>query len=123
MKQMYAEPQSWAVNDADLARLREQLAEAERVAESKHSTWTQKTRAGQDAKQIRRQLEAAEIDRARKLAHEARQTADFGRVHARYATATRDGEGTYAEPTSWAANVVAPAGHTHDLETVCYCSA
>ena len=111
MSDRYAEPQSpFAANDADLAKLREQLADAEKVAGARTSTWTMRTRAEQDAKQLRRQLEAAELDAVRKARHASRQTpdTDANLVAAHLATATND-EGTFAAPVSpWATNVQKP---------------
>jgi len=97
----FAEPTSpFTANDADLDSLRAQLAEAEEVAASRHSTWVQKTRAGQDVRQLTRQLEAAEIDRARKLAHESRH--ERIAAHAAAIAASQRGvdAGQFAEPVS-----------------------
>ena len=70
--QMYAEPvPPFALNEADLAKLRQRLAEAEKAVETEKD-WTWRTRAQQDAIILRRQLESAELDAVRKQRHESR---------------------------------------------------
>ena len=57
----YAEPSPWAVNDADLARLREQLEKAKHAAATAE-TWTWRARAEQDVEELTRRIEGTTVD-------------------------------------------------------------
>jgi hypothetical protein len=81
MKREYAVPQPYfeaATNATDLGELRKQLADAERTA-ARAQDWTSKTRAEQDAKQLRQQIEGAGVHRR------AQRTPTAGN-HERFAT-------------------------------------
>ncbi len=61
--QQYAAPIGpYSMNDADLARLREKLADAERVA-ARATDYTTRTRAEGDVRIIKRELNGAELQR------------------------------------------------------------
>ena len=61
MKREYAVPRPyWVENEADLDGLRQQLAAAETAA-TQATSWTARTRAAEDVKQLRQKIAATEL--------------------------------------------------------------
>lgn len=75
MKQMFAEPQSpWALDAADLDRLRQRVTEGEaEIQGPKHQAlaWPERTRREAEVQAMRRQLQTAEFEATLDARHQA----------------------------------------------------